>query len=480
MATIRVSNQNQLNNALRNVDDGDTILLASGNYSKLEMSGSRRNDFDFSQTVTIKSENADRPAVINRVFLNDASNIKIADVKMDYNGSAPSGTPNWLRSNPFTLQNTKNITFDDVTFDGHRNGAGFGMATGLYVKQSKGFTMTDSEMTTFHTAIKILNSQDTALKGNSVRQMNFDGLQIAGAKGLVIEDNYLGNYRSQDPKAAHKDNIQFYTGQGAGASQDVVIRGNTLDSSDSRHGIFMFNEMYRDGNTSNAVRHKNILIEDNYINSTNVHGITVVQAEDVTIRDNTVLHNKGMGFPQIPLINVSLTSRDVEITGNTVYSVQKAANSTWTVSGNKVQAQSKAHFEGVYKNGAEVKNASASKASTFAMVEDNQAEVFQVHSKDFDSGKTQVIDDLDFSDGDQLILTGFDAGTFEARKGFAGVSLWDDGGSVRITSEAALREVVIQADEVTARASADKQDLFVYIDHPKTDVATLHLVDYLV
>ncbi|PJN93051.1 hypothetical protein CNY89_24185, partial [Amaricoccus sp. HAR-UPW-R2A-40] len=69
--------------------------------------------------------------------------------------------------------------------------------------------------------------------------------------------------------------------------------------------------------------HRNILIENNYIHSTNKLGITVAHGDGVVIRNNTVLHNDDMGFNSVPLINVSLLSRNVDIIGNTVYSVQK-------------------------------------------------------------------------------------------------------------------------------------------------------------
>lgn len=475
MANIRVSNQSQLTNALNNVRSGDTILLASGTYSKLEMSSNWRKDFDFSSKVTIKSENVNNPAVINRVYLNDASNIEISDIRMDYTGSTPSGTPGWLRTKPFTLQNTSNVTFDDITFNGDNNSAGYGNGTGLYVKQSSGFTLKDSDMSNFHTAINVWNSSDIELSDNNIRQMNHDGIFLGGINGINIEGNFIGNYRPQYPSAQHKDNIQFYTGSGSGPSEDIVIRGNTLDSSDYRHGVFIFNEMYRAGNMS--ARHENILIENNYIHTTNVHGITVTHADDVIIRNNTVVHNDDRGFSQIPLINVSLLSRNIDIIGNTVYSVQNEANSSWDVRGNIVQAHSRAHWDGVYRNGQLVENTSsffAESASTLSMV-DQDADVFSIDADSFDSGTPQIIQNLDFTSDDRLVLSGFGSDTFSGD----GVTISENGGAVSITSAEGLRNVVLQAEDVTARASADGDDLFVYIAHDK-DLAVLALVDYLV
>lgn len=475
MANIRVSNQSQLTNALRNVDDGDTILLAAGNYSKLKMQGGGRTDFDFSSKVTIKSADANRPAVINEMLLQNVGNLEIKDVTFDYTGRQASDSPSWTRGTPFALKGTSDVTLSNVDIKGHLQN-GWGAGTGLYVNTSDGFTLRDSDMTDFKIAMNIWGTDDVTIEGNSIRRMNHDGLFFGGIDGIKIEDNFIGDYRSQYPSALHKDSIQFYTNKSiAPPSEDVVIRGNTIESADHRHGIFIFNELYRAGQTS--AYHRNILIEDNYIHSTNTHGITVTQADGVVIRNNTVLLNDDMGFRQIPLINVSLLSRNVDIIGNTVYSVQNEANSTWEVRGNIVEAHSRLHWDGVYRNGQLVRTTSSAlseSASTLSMV-DQDAEVFSIDADSFDAGQPQIIEDLNFGAGDRLVLSGFGPDTFSG----SGVTLAEDGGAVSITSAEGLRSVVFQAEDVTARASADGDDLFVYIAHDK-DLAVLALVDYLV
>ncbi|PJN93521.1 hypothetical protein CNY89_20215, partial [Amaricoccus sp. HAR-UPW-R2A-40] len=191
---------------------------------------------------------------------------------------------------PFAFKGTTDITLSGVEVKGHLVN-GYGKDTGLYVNTSKGFTLENSAITDFNLALNAWRDEDVRIEGNSFRGMNHDGLFFGEIDGITIEDNFLGDYNSDAPAALHKDNIQFYTGNGFGPSKDIVIRGNTLDSSDYRHGIFIFNEMNRDGNNSESARHKNILIEDNYIHTTNTHGITVSFADGVTVRNNTVVLN---------------------------------------------------------------------------------------------------------------------------------------------------------------------------------------------
>ncbi|PJN93715.1 hypothetical protein CNY89_18900, partial [Amaricoccus sp. HAR-UPW-R2A-40] len=85
------------------------------------------------------------------------------------------------------------------------------VGTGLYVNTSDGFTIRDSDMTDFKIAMNIWGTDDVTIEGNSIRRMNHDGLFLGGIDGIKIEDNFIGDYRSQYPSALHKDSIQFYT-----------------------------------------------------------------------------------------------------------------------------------------------------------------------------------------------------------------------------------------------------------------------------
>ncbi|PJN93039.1 hypothetical protein CNY89_24325, partial [Amaricoccus sp. HAR-UPW-R2A-40] len=92
-------------------------------------------------------------------------------------------------------------------------------------------------------------------------------------------------------------------------------------------------------------------VEDNYIRNANTHGVTVTHADGVTVRGNTVTLNGDQGLTQIPLVNVSALSRNVEIIGNTVSSVQDSLGDSWIVYGNDVSARSRFHWDGVFVNG---------------------------------------------------------------------------------------------------------------------------------
>ena len=470
MATIRVSSENEFTRALQSASGGDTILLGAGTYSDLDIKNDRQTDVDFASTVTIRSEDPNNRAVINELMVQGARNVTISDVVLDYTGRQAADSESWVRGEPFFFKGTTNITLSDVEVKGNLVN-GYGEDTGIYVNTSKGFTLKNSQITDFNMALNAWGSEDVTVEGNSFRRMNSDGLFFGDIDGVTIEDNFIGDYKSDSPGALHQDNIQFYTANGFGPSKDIVIRGNTLDSSDHRHGVFIFNELYRDGNTSDSVRHENILIEDNYIHTTNTHGITVTHADGVTVRNNTVVLNDERGFDQVPLINVSLRSRNVDITGNTVESVQGESDGTWNVSGNIVEGFSRNHWSGIFQNGRLVKgNIPAPGEQTPSSGGDE--DIFEIVGGHIDPDDPITITGLDFDQGDELALTGFDQGTFEgsaARNGGSGFSL----DSVR-----ELKEIVYWSEDVTGRASSDNDDLFLYIDQGEEGIATFILADY--
>jgi hypothetical protein len=470
MAILTVGTQLELETAVRNVRGGDTILLKAGTYSDLSMTHTKKYNYKFTETVTIKSEDPANRAVINELFLQGASNVKISGVVLDYTGEQASNTESWLRGSPFAFKATTDVTLSGVEIKGHLVN-GYGEDTGIYVNTSKGFTLENSKITDFNLALNAWSSDEVTITGNSFRGMNHDGLFFADMNGVAITNNYIGDYNSDAPLALHKDSIQFYTGAGFAPSENVVIRGNTIVSSDVRHGVFIFNELYRDGNTSSAVRHKNILVEDNYIRNANTHGVTVTHADGVTVRNNTVTLNSEQGITQIPLVNVSGTSRNVEIIGNTVSSVQDSLGDTWIVYGNDVDSRSRFHWDGVYVNGVlqpQVRPTAQDPSLSDRYLIDRSA---------FDGTRPLVIDDLDFAKGDRIVLTGFKAGTFIRPALDQTFEIWNNGGAAELNSFSDLDKVedsVPVAGSVTAGG-----DALIVINQGSAGVFTL-LLDNIV
>jgi len=442
MTTFRVSNQSQLNSALSNVKDGDTVLLASGTYNSIQMQTNRRTDHDFSSKVTIASADPGNPAKVNSVKISDVSNVEFRDMVFDYVYGKSS-------TKPFFAERSNKITFDNIDFDGHiRNG--FGSALGLRVKDSSQITVSDSDFHDFQNAVSFSNVDDARLTDNLVRNMSNDGFTFGGISGILIEDNTFRSFKSPDPAAQHKDNIQFRAGNNEAASTDVVIRENLMVVDEARHGVYMGNEAYRDGDDASV--HTNVLIEHNTLSTAQSHGITVFQADRLDIRDNILTKNPDMALIDkvyTPIINVSKYSTHVLIQGNQVASVQTPQNETWTVVDNLVSGQRYLHWDGT------LNMVDAANRGLIIPPDpiDPEGEIFRFDGKDVQGLTLSSVAGLDFGRGDEIYLHGFDAGVFQGVTGGNSLEIWEHGGAVRIDSALDLQELSDISPLVTGRTN---------------------------
>ncbi|MEY4890680.1 MAG: hypothetical protein RIQ75_1810, partial [Pseudomonadota bacterium] len=77
MATIRVTNQTQLDAAVKAAKAGDTVVLAAGNYKQLWV-----DDKKSASAITFKSESATNPAVIGYVRTIRSDGVVFQDLKV--------------------------------------------------------------------------------------------------------------------------------------------------------------------------------------------------------------------------------------------------------------------------------------------------------------------------------------------------------------------------------------------------------------
>lgn len=465
MAILRVSNQAQLASAVNNARSGDTISLSSGTYD-----GFVTNKLNFNQKVTITSADPRNPAVINEFLLRGANNVEFKDLKFDYNPAKSKDAPFWI-------EGSNNVNFVNVDIEGHMKG-GYGDGVGLRIKNSQNVVVRDSEISDFRNGLYSTKSTNVDIINNDMRGMSNDSMLFAAMTDVLISGNDFRNMKSP-PALKHKDSIQFLTSPTEPGSKDIVIRGNVIENREFTHGIYFTNPMFNNGD-KNAV-YQNILIEDNLIRSNHVHGITMNNGNGVTIRDNVVEKiSEGNNTPPInvPLINVSTSSKNVIIQGNDVASVPKPQNSSWVVSGNDVSGKNYMHW---YSDGGIEANRAAGKvnvqSSATAVTEAAKAsggavapavadggDTIRIDARNLDEGATRfLVKDIDFDDGDVIVFSKFAADTFYGKAGGNALDIWDDRGSVKIDSAIDLAELAAQSSDIAAVVKGD--DLIVEIDN---------------
>jgi hypothetical protein len=477
MATHRVSNQMQLDSAVRAANGGDTIVLGSGTYNKLTLN--TQMGANFSQKVTITSADPGRPAVINQLDMRGASNIEIKGVNFDY-------VPGKTGEAAFVVQGSRNVTLNNVDLEGHMSGA-YASGIGLRVSASQGFTILNSEVTNFRNGLNITASSNVTISGNDLRGMSNDAMLLGGLTGVMISGNDFRAMKSS-PSLFHKDMIQFYNGSGLAASSNITIRANVIENPEVSHAIFFGNALAKAGNGSAFFR--DVLIENNYIRSAHLHGITMDHGSDVTIRGNTLVQNPDKGYKamiNVPLINVSNSSVDVDIVGNRVASVPDERGG-WNVSGNVTTGQNVKHWTG---GNATSRPSSAETAAAARRDEAPEAAPAEVAGRDADGrGGAQTLqvgggrsndgvrfEGVEFADGDKIVFNNFDSGVFVSKRGGNAIDIWNNGGAVKVESALDLQEIVQLSPDVSARIAGDDVILRIVQDKGVSEIVLADLAD---
>lgn len=345
---ITVSNTTELYAAMATCKGGETILLEGGQYGSLNINTYMKPpvNIDFPSTVTIASADPSDPAVFSSADVRDASNLTIEGVTFDYTfkpGDAQSLTP-------FVFSYNDGLTIRNCTFDGDEAyGAasyanGYGTGIGLRVRGSTNTVVEGNESYNFYKGMTFDDNEDTIVRGNELHSMRMDGMTFMEMNGVLIEDNYIHDFRGSPTSGDHCDMIQFFTSGTDEPSVDVVIRDNVLDIGDGTftQSIFMNNEVVSANPASfGSMAYRNVSIQGNTITNAHQWGIYVGETAGLSIRGNTVKHSDGdkpdgADHPvEIPLINVASKSTGVTITQNVTSAITGHTGQTgWTVRNN--------------------------------------------------------------------------------------------------------------------------------------------------
>lgn len=324
MATLNVSNASQLTAALNNANGGDTIRLAAGNYGALDLNGIQNNNLRYSSDVTITSADANNEAVFSSASIRYVTNLKFDNVDFSMVNSGANNSLVWI-------DNSSGITVTNATLDGYRVG---GIQNGFRASNSSDVELSNSELTDFYYGAAVSRTDGLRITGNNVHGMDFDGMRFAQVQNVQITGNYLHDMHGV-VNGGHRDMIQFWTEGTTAASENVNISNNKIEVGTGKmiQSIFVWNEQ------GNANLYKNFTIANNYIEGNHPHGITVGEANGVSISGNTVIEANSPYYQKYwePRINVDDGAFNVRITGNTAHSIPDSEPG-WIVSGNRIVA----------------------------------------------------------------------------------------------------------------------------------------------
>lgn len=345
---LSVSNAQELRKALVDARGGETIELASGDYGQLDLKTAATFGVKaiYDNPVTITSADPDDQASFSGIDLRGVKNLTFDNVIFESNYT---GSSTWV--SPFTVSGSSGITFRNSLFEGKlasgtgdETADGFATGKGLLVRGgSSDITVENNEFSTWETAINMGGIENVRIIGNELHSNRKDVMQFSSVRDFLIEDNYMHSTRRSKDSGDHADMIQFFVR--GGASENITIRGNTLDigDGDTTQSIFMRNEAVDQKGAGHEMFYKNITIEENIILNKHVHGITVGQTDGLVIRNNSVLdaHPESTSYVTTPQINVKSESINVVIEQNASAAINGYRDqSDWAVSEN-VRLQNK-------------------------------------------------------------------------------------------------------------------------------------------
>lgn len=329
MTIINVSGAGQFMAAIQSARAGDTLLLAPGNYGAVRLDGNANPNLKFAGDVTITSAVAASPAVFSDVTVSGVTNLNFENIDFIATAGGTSG-------DPVTITQSQGITINNATFDGHQIG---GIQNGLLVSASSDIQISNSELADFYFGAGFRIVDNLRLLNNDVHSMDLDGLRLAQVTNTLIQGNRLHDMDG-DTDGGHRDMIQFWTTETSAPSANVTIRDNVLDVGDGRsiQSLFIYNEAVSQYGAGPGMFYRNLLIENNRIEGTHPHGITVGETNGLTIRGNTVVKDPTNPYfmqGHEPKINVDPDSVGVTITGNITHGIT-GTQPGWNVTGNQI------------------------------------------------------------------------------------------------------------------------------------------------
>ncbi len=316
--SFSVASTTELYAALSSAEGGDRIELAAGDYGSLNITG-----VTFSSDVTIVSADPANPAIVRDLDIRDSSHLVFDGILFDYVNAAED--PNSVVKLAY-VYNSAFITIRNSVFDGDEvpseSGSGdYGTGFGLVVKDSDNVVIENNEFFDFYKALTVNYSTNIDASYNDAHSLRSDGFNFVSVDGLLVEGNWIHDFKRDPSTGDHADMIQFWTVSGEMASQNVIIRGNFLDTGTGDYTQALFMQTGLVGGSYEDDVWKNILIEDNVIYADHGHGITVGETDGLVVSNNTLLQDPYVNDPRFnsgwpPKINLNSESINVTVEGN--------------------------------------------------------------------------------------------------------------------------------------------------------------------
>ena len=287
---ITVTNTSELNAALDTLgtSGGGTILL-DGNGGPFKIID--KDIGDANNPILIGAADTNNPPVVTEIYLQNASHIAMTDLHIDSSSL----------SNPLPYHDVRIYGSDHIDFVGNHMSSiadGFlggdpnavkGGAASL-IRDSQDINFSDNFIENYKGGAGFLEVNGLTFDNNEMVGIQHDGFQAGGLQNATINNNYMHDFHGSTQSENHSDFIMIWGTNAKSVTSNIQIAGNVLDTNGggAYQGIFIGNNQFG-GSGPSGQYFQGIEIFDNLVHTSMYHGITVGDAQGVSIYDNTVL-----------------------------------------------------------------------------------------------------------------------------------------------------------------------------------------------
>ncbi len=312
MSVITVSNMTEFNAALAAATGGERIELAPGHYGSVTLNGQR-----FDTEVTLASADPESPATFETLRIRNSAGLRLEEIDV---------VPQTVRAAPWDplvwLEISERVTLADMEVAGKipdaTDGAaptavgvtasfndpviGYGYGLGMRIIDNSELVLDGVEVSGLSTGIVISKTDDVRVSNAHIHNMRSDGIQIGNSADVVIEDSLFHSFRSftapSNPAMFdHADMVQVFAATAPGAVDGLTMRGNVFLQGEGgpAHVLLAGLMLHHPAGTTAPL--DDVVIHDNIISHTHVHGFSVFDVRGAEIFNNTI-----MPAPSSPLV----------------------------------------------------------------------------------------------------------------------------------------------------------------------------------
>jgi hypothetical protein len=260
-ATLTATDANSAWAQYKAAQDGDVVVLKGGAYGPLDLwTGSTKK-----VTITVAPGET---VTATELYLDGDQNLTLDACAGTLDVAMPAGTQYGV-----SLQGTVNVTVKCVSVHAFDSASFIGEA--VWIRNAKSTSFLNGVISWSWGGIGVMDSDAAILCGNTIHDINVDGIDLAGTTNSIACNNKVFNSHPDITQGDHPDCIQVHQNGTLGPTSNLKITGNLCyrGTGAAAQGIFI-----EDGDRLD--------VEDNAMFGPMANGLGFARSTNVTATHN--------------------------------------------------------------------------------------------------------------------------------------------------------------------------------------------------